>query len=229
MAHVEEKELYPIYYAVHLHESGKQAIPSLALPDDMISSLGRFRKKHGGTITPPIAPLTQDRVKSAIKHTKNCGECQIRLYEDGPESDRPKTLDEIAAEERAEAEEEAKLVRKFFVSAAYALVAFFVGWFCFYKHNVLDRAKIDLSENTLRSLDTPGGMPHPLEMAGFGLFFVTAWGIATCWGIARHSFLDFGRVQEAVPLVGQAWASRSKRKRKERDQAAREAARGKRG
>lgn len=220
MAHIDSKELYPIYYALHLHQSGRQEIPSLTLSDELMTSLGRFRKKNGNTVPPPPSPLTQDKVKAAVKHAKHCTECQILLFEDGPEVPRPKTAEELAEEERLAAEEEEALVRKFFVSAGYALLAFCAGWFCFYRYAMLEAEKQrEVVESVISSTNPDGMTMHPLQMIGFGLFFVCAWGIATCWTIARHQFLDFGRVQEAVPVVGKAWHARSKRKKREREKA----------
>ncbi|MCA8959759.1 MAG: hypothetical protein KDC38_04575 [Planctomycetes bacterium] len=215
MAKVDAEELYPLFYALHRHVQGTATIAGIKVDDELSDAITRFARIHDNRPVAPEKQVTPERVKAILKGMKHQPDIRLAVVEDGPNAKRPKTAQEMAAE-RQEAEDEAdRLFRKFLISASYGICALILGFSLFIAYATRDIEQREVTGPTIegeqvRSL-------HPLEIGGLVCIAIASWGIAEAIIIAKNHWADFDRVKEAVPVVGKAWARRTRRKRRERE------------
>ena len=219
MAKIDRKELYALFYALHRHQAKQDPIEGIKIDDEIADAIARFARKHDNKPGRPEGPLTTERVKSILKSVKHDPQIRILVIEDGPETKRPKTREELQEEKQAQEAEAERLFRKFWVSASYGVTALIgsISVGIWYQKVIAAAPRENVSGPMLESVGDAGLQMHPLKITSLILMLIAAWGIAEAVVIAKNHWADFDRVKGAVPVVGQAWLARTKRKRRERE------------
>lgn len=213
--HVEDDELYALFWALMEHQQGRIKIEKLELPDALRGAVESTRPEKFSK--PPAGPdrVRDNRVRKLVKHIGECTECEIKLCEDGPAARRRMSEDERdAAAEAAEAER-GRMVGSFFINLGYGLGCFGGAYFCIQQYRQLEIEKRD-KKPQLTGTQKPEFALHPLQIAFGVLVLIAAWGLAEAWRLAGVLWIDWNKAKGAVPLVGKRWAARSLRKQEER-------------
>lgn len=211
MAHVDKEQLYPFFYALGQHVSGAAPIEGVKLDDELARTAERLPKRRFSKPPAEEHVLDAATLKSMAKHAEKCKACRLIVLEEGPHVDRQLGQTELAELARQKLDEEAHLSKRFFFSLTYG-VGFFVG--AFYVRTLIRNAAAPSNETTIGSVSE---LPfNPLWIVFGFLIVVAAWGLADSWVIANRLWLDWSRAQKALPVIGEKWAARSARKRKER-------------
>ncbi len=219
MAKVDDKELYPLFYALHQHTTKQSVLTGVTIDDELTEAITRFARKHNNKPGKPESPLTIDRVKAIIKSIKHDTEIRILVMEDGPDSMRPKTEEELEEEQEFQEAEAVRMFKKFWISASYGVTCFILSQgLIIVNINRKAPEKQDITGPVMDGVGNQQMQLNPLEIAAIVLIVIAAWGIAEAVVIAKNHWADFDRVKGAVPFVGDAWLRRTKRKRKEKQQ-----------
>jgi hypothetical protein len=215
--HVKAADLYPLYHLLSLHFLKKKPISSLGeLPDELTKTLERLNHSKFERAPADEHAMKAQQVKSIVAHLKECQDCEVTVYEDGPGSKREKSAGEIDDAEKAREQEVIALKRKFFISVGYAIPALFGGRMAHVEYLKTQKAK-PITGPTIQGTNQAKFQLHPLQMLAFALVLISAWGIVQCWEIANEVWLDWTKAKAAVPFVGKAWAEKGIKKKEEEE------------
>lgn len=141
-------------------------------------------------------------------HAFGCNACRCLLIEDGPDARLPLTEDQVVKVQEDADEKRAALKVKFFIDLTIG-TGFFFGAFA--TMQVINNKKFaDNGETTLRAAG-PAEI-DPLYILFVALILVSSWFLAEAYSISRELWVDFTAWKRAVPVVGKAWADKSKNK-----------------
>ncbi|MEM7167864.1 MAG: hypothetical protein AAF581_20600 [Planctomycetota bacterium] len=212
MAHVDKDQLYPFFYALGQHVQGIERIEGVQLDDELARTAERLPKRRFSKAPAEEHRLDTKTLQSMVKHAEKCKACRLIVLEDGPSVDRKLGTEEEAELARAKLDEESRAARRFFLSLTYGVLCFMAT---FWIRSVIQNT--DELPTTEATIGTETQLPfNPLWLVWWFLILVASWGLADCWIIANRLWLDWSRAQKAVPVVGERWAARTARKRKER-------------
>ena len=215
MEHLTDEQLYPLFYALIRHKSGEKRISKLTLDASLGKCLNGLPNNRFDRAPGQEDILSADQVRQFVQHAGECKDCMIMLLEDGAAAKRKKTAEDLGREKKKRDSKLRKLTIKFFFSLTYGVGSFIVAKLALEKYHLDQLAKIAKDKQQLKSPFDPTGGLDPLQILALLLIFVAAWGLAECWRIATTLWIDFDKAKRAVPVIGKAWAERSKRKRDE--------------
>ena len=153
-------------------------------------------------------------MKKLLKDAAGSPDLLSHLVEDGPTAKRPKTEAEIREEELAEEARIQRMIRKFWISGPLAILFFMAAigvtiWDAGYRNERVDPERgATLTRGVESTFD-------PVLAAIMGLVVIASWCGVEAWLVAKVLWFDGERVKAAVPVIGKAWAERSKRKKRE--------------
>ncbi|RMG10443.1 MAG: hypothetical protein D6731_17410 [Planctomycetota bacterium] len=204
--HVRPDQLFALLWAnkdKRPPNEGEGADPELArMFDDMDE---RF-----DTPPPPEHRLGPETCARLWEHAIACPDCRLLLIEDGPGARPPKTAAQLEQEQLDRDEQRRKQVIKFWIDLIVG-TAFFAG--AFVTLQIIRGAKVvDQAETTLRAVrDKPLDPRYVL----FAILILGAsWFLAEAYTIARDLWIDFTAWKRAVPIIGEKWVERDKRKKR---------------
>lgn len=217
MAQIRDDQLYPVMFKLSQHFQKVRTIADLEdLPEDLEKTLQRMT--HRNFEVPPGLEheVSDDFVKQLIRNLEDQPDLALQIYEDGPYSQRQKTQVDLKSEEEEEEQRIKGLKTEFFISIGYSIPAIIGSRVLFSMYHSLRNKDIH-KEATLQQVNKPTLLMHPYQMGGFGLILVGAWGLATAWQIANEVWLDWTKAKAAIPVVGKAWAEKSKKAKEQKE------------
>jgi hypothetical protein len=160
--------------------------------------------------TPPLPEhlLGEETAARYWAHMPGCPTCRCQLIEDSPSARPPKTEAELEAEAVVAVEKEEGMRWKFALDLTLGL-AFFGGAFATINYIRNKNYNPDMQS----SIQAVGKTEiDPLYILFVVLILLASWFLAEAYGIAKELWIDFTAWKRAVPVVGKAWADKSKKK-----------------
>lgn len=217
MGPIRDDQLYPLMYKLSQHFQKHREIEGLEeIPEQLQKTLQRMT--HRNFETPPGAEheVSDPFVCEVVAGLEGSPDLSLQIYEDGPFAKRAKTQVDLKSEQDEEEARIAALKREFFISIGYSIPAIvgsrtFFGWYADWQRSQRNQKE----EAVIQTTNKPQLLMHPYQMGGFALILVAAWGMATAWQIANEVWIDWTNAKAAIPVIGKAWAERSKKAKEE--------------
>ncbi len=209
--HVLAAQLYPLMHALHIRP------PPTRKGEEEDSELSRLIGALPERFARPPAQkqrLTPENVRKLLDHTAECRECRIKVFEDGPGCQSPKTESELAAEESVSERERRAMVKQFWVGMGAGIPAFVGAQFTINAWRNNQPKPIESEQGALEPDPIHGGARQidPLLILFVLLILICSFGLTASWQAARTLWLDFTAWKRAVPVIGRRWAEASAEK-----------------